>query len=42
MLGVLQSAAGPAMATLEKLVRTVEALKLHQSPSSLALDETMT
>jgi len=29
------------MATLEKLVRTVEALKLHQTPS-VALDETMT
>ena len=29
------------MATLEKLVRTVEALKLHQTPS-VSLDETMT
>ena len=29
------------MATLEKLVRTVEALKLHQNPSSVSLDETM-
>ena len=28
------------MATLEKLVRTVEALKLHQTPS-VAVDETM-
>ena len=28
------------MATLEKLVRTVEALKLHQTPS-VSLDETM-
>ena len=29
------------MATLEKLVRTVEALKLTQNPSSVSLDETM-
>jgi hypothetical protein len=29
------------MATLEKLVRTVEALKLHQAPSA-SFDETMT
>ena len=29
------------MATLEKLVRTVEALKLHQTPS-ISFDETMT
>ena len=29
------------MATLEKLVRTVEALKLHQTPT-ISLDETMT
>ena len=28
------------MATLEKLVRTVEALKLHQTPS-VTVDETM-
>ena len=26
------------MATLEKLVRTVEALKLHQNPSSVSLE----
>ena len=33
-------AADIEMATLEKLVRTVEALKLHQTPS-VTVDETM-
>jgi hypothetical protein len=29
------------MATLDKLVKTVESLRLYQSPSALALDNSM-